>query len=248
MKTDRNSFAVVFFLTLIGLTVRISAPLSASFPLNDGGLFYRMILDLQANHFALPTYTTYNNAVLPFAYPPLAFYFYALVSSLSHISILKLMQFLPAIVSGLTIPAFYLLAKEMLDSKAQVALALLAFAFVPRTFDWLIMGGGVTRSLGLLFALLAMRQAYLLFSTHSTRATLAMIVLGALVVYTHPEATTHTAISAIFFYLWKDRSIKGLVRALIAAIGISNPVITPIAFIILKMPNRLFSKLFILST
>ncbi|MDO8755268.1 MAG: hypothetical protein Q7J80_15330, partial [Anaerolineales bacterium] len=179
-----------------------------------------MILDIQANHFGLPPFTTYNNAAIPFAYPPLAFYLYASISSLGHIPVLKLMQFLPAIVSALTIPAFYLLAKEMLDSKAQAALALLAFTFAPRAFDWLIMGGGVTRSLGLLFALLAMRQAYLLFSIHSNRATLVMIVLGALVVYTHPEAATHTVLSAIFFYLWKDRSIKGLVRAGIVAIGI----------------------------
>ncbi|MBI5963260.1 MAG: hypothetical protein HY863_07285 [Chloroflexi bacterium] len=220
MKTDRASFTLVFFLTLVGLSVRISSPLSASFPLNDGGLFYKMILDLQANHFALPSYTSYNNAAIPFAYPPLAFYLYGWISSIGHIPLLKLMQILPAVVSALTIPAFYLLAKEILDSKTQAALALLAFAFVPRAFDWLIMGGGVTRSLGLLFALLAMRQAYLLFSIKSDRAIPAMILLGALVVYTHPEAATHAVISAIFFYLWKDRSIKGLSRAMIAARGI----------------------------
>jgi len=226
LKTDRISFALIFFLTLIGLTVRISAPLSASFPLNDGGLFYRMILDLQSNRFVLPPFTTYNNAAIPYAYPPLAFYLYGLISSLGQIPVLKLMQLLPAIVSALTIPAFYLLAKEMLESKTQAALALLAFAFVPRAFDWLIMGGGVTRSLGLLFALLAMRQAYLLFSSHSNHTihaaptALAMIVLGALVVYTHPEAAIHTAISAVFFYVWKDRSIKGLAWAALVAIGI----------------------------
>jgi hypothetical protein len=28
-----------------------------------------MILDLQANHFILPAYTTYNHAHIPFAYP-----------------------------------------------------------------------------------------------------------------------------------------------------------------------------------
>jgi len=219
-KNDRASFALVFFLTVIGLAVRISAPQSASFPLNDGGLFYRMILDLQANHLALPSHTTYNNAAIPFAYPPFAFYVYALISSASHISLLKLMQFLPSIVSALTIPAFYLLATEILVSKTQSGLAALAFAFVPRGFDWLIMGGGVTRSLGLLFALLAMRQAYLLFSRSSNRPVPAMIGLGALVLLTHPEAAVHTAIGAIYFYLWKDRSLKGLMRAAMVAAGI----------------------------
>ena len=179
MKIDRVSFALVFFLTLVGFAVRISAPLSGSFPLNDGGLFYKMILDLQGNHFILPDYTTYNNAALPFAYPPFAFYFYGLIASAGQVSVLKLMQFLPSIVSALTIPAFYLLAKEILDSKAQAALALLAFTFVPRTFDWLIMGGGVTRAFGLLFALLAMRQSYIFFSRQSQGTALAMIGLGA---------------------------------------------------------------------
>ena len=220
MKIDRVSLGLVFFLTLVGLAVRISAPLSGSFPLNDGGLFYKMILDLQGNHFILPDYTTYNNAALPFAYPPFAFYFYGLIASAGKVSVLKLMQFLPSIVSALTVPAFYLLAKEILDSKAQAALALLAFTFVPRAFDWLIMGGGVTRAFGLLFALLAMRQSYIFFSRQSQGTSLAMIGLGALVVYTHPEAVTHTVISAVFFYLWKDRSMKGLMRAIIAALGI----------------------------
>lgn len=220
MKIDRISFALVFILTIVGLAVRISAPLSASFPLNDGGLFYKMTLDLWGNHFVLPNYTTYNNALLPFAYPPFAFYFYGLIASAVQVPVLRLMQFMPSIVSALTIPAFYLLAKEILDSKAQAALALLAFTFVPRAFDWLIMGGGVTRAFGLLFALLAMRQAYIFFSPNSKHNSLAMIGLGALVVYTHPEAVTHTAISAFFFYLWKDRSIKGFMRAIIAAFGI----------------------------
>ena len=220
MKTDRITFAVVLFFTLTGLAIRISAPLATSFPLNDGGLFYRMILDLQEHHFALPIYTTYNNALLPFAYPPFAFYFYGAISRLGNIHILKLMQFLPSIISALTIPAFYLLAREMLDSKAQVLLALLAFTFVPRGFDWLIMGGGVTRSLGLLFTILAMRQAYCLFSNQSKYTIFPMIIVGSLVVYTHPEATIHTIISAIVFFLWKGRSIKGVLLAANVTLGV----------------------------
>src|SRR5690349_21748697 len=118
MKTDRQDIILLSFITLIGLFIRLSPALSTSFPLNDGGLFYKMMLDLQENHFVLPLYTSYNNAQLPFAYPPLAFYIYAVLSSLMHVPVIKLMQFAPAIISALTIPAFFLFAREVLKEKS----------------------------------------------------------------------------------------------------------------------------------
>ncbi len=220
-KPDRIGVAFAGFVTLIGLLVRIAVPLTSSFPLNDGGLFYAMILDLQNNHYLLPAVTTYNSYSIPFAYPPLAFYFYALLNSLTRLPLLDIVRLLPAVISGLTIPAFFLLATELLESRAQAALATLIFAFVPRAFDWLIMGGGITRSLGLLFALLAMRQAYILFSRRSLKDLLLMIGLGALVVYTHPEATIHTILTALLFFLWKDRSRKGLLYLAATALGVA---------------------------
>lgn len=219
-KQDPTLIASVFFLTLIGLAVRLSAPLQATFPLNDGGLFYAMILDLQHAHFALPSFATYNAATIPFAYPPLAFYITGLLSDLLHVSVLDLVRILPAIISTLTIPAFYLLAKEITSSKVQVILAVFAFAMLPRDFAWLIMGGGITRSFGLLFAILTMTFAYRFYNGHATRHLLACILLGALTVLTHPEATVHTAITALIFYLWKDRSLKGFLLSLVMAVGI----------------------------
>lgn len=73
-KKDSSLITVVLFFTLIGLAIQLPAPLQAIFPLNDGGLFYGMIIDLQAANYALPTYATYNSLTIPFAYPPLACY------------------------------------------------------------------------------------------------------------------------------------------------------------------------------
>ena len=108
MKNNERDIFFVALLTILGMAVRLSASLSASFPLNDGGLFYQMIVDLQNNNFILPVTTTYNFAEIPFAYPPFAFYVYGLLST-SGLPLLKLMQFLPAIVTTLTIPTFYFL-------------------------------------------------------------------------------------------------------------------------------------------
>ena len=219
-KQDPTLIASVLFFTLIGLAVRLAAPLQAAFPLNDGGLFYAMIVDLQQAHYVLPAFATYNAATIPFAYPPLAFYVTGLLADLLHISVLDLVRVLPAIISTLTIPAFYLLAKEITSSKVQVILAVFAFAMLPRDFAWLIMGGGITRSFGLLFAILTMTFAYRFYNRHATRHLLACILLGALTVLTHPEATVHTAITALVFYLWKDRSLKGFLLSLLIATGI----------------------------
>jgi hypothetical protein len=224
MKTEHRDIFFVALLTILGLAVRISAPLSASFPLNDGGLFYQMVLDLQQNHFTLPTFTTYNHANIPFAYPPLAFYVYGFLNQISTISLLTLMRFLPAIISTFTIPAFYFLAKDLLNHKDQALFATLAFAVVPRAFAWLIMGGGMTRSLGFLLAILALHQAYLLFSSYSKQRLILTAIFSGLVVLTHPEATVHTFIGATFFYLWKNRTIQGAIYAVI--VGISTLAIS----------------------
>ena len=218
MKNDQRNIFFVALLTILGLSVRMSAALSATFPLNDGGLFYQMIIDLQNNNFALPAVTTYNFAEIPFAYPPLAFYLYSLLSS-SGIPLLKLMQFLPAIITAFTIPVFYFFTKDILGNKQQALFGTMAFALLPRAFDWLIMGGGVTRSLGFLFAILAIHQAYLLF-TNPTHCNLILATLfSGLVVSTHPEAAVHTVIAAVFIYVWKDRTIKGVFRAGTVALG-----------------------------
>lgn len=212
--------AVVAFATFVGLGIRLAVVATSPFPLNDGGLFYTMITDLVSNRLALPAFSSYNSVAVPYAYPPLGLYFYAILSLTTRFSLLQLVQYGPPILSAASIPAFYVLAQAIVKSKPQAAMATLVFALLPRAFDWLMMGGGVTRTFGMLFALLAMHQAFLVFSTRSNRALVLLIVFGSLVVYAHPEAATHTAVTAILFYLWQDRSRKGLIAGLLAAGGV----------------------------
>ncbi|MGB7874648.1 MAG: glycosyltransferase family 39 protein [Anaerolineales bacterium] len=217
---DPAFIAIIIFITLIGLAIRLAPTLQTQFPLNDGGLFYAMIVDLQEAHYALPLFAAYNHAQIPFAYPPLAFYITGLLADLLHIAPIELVRILPALISTLTIPAFYLLARELTDSPLQIVFGTFAFALLPRTFAWSIMGGGITRSFGMLFAMLTMVYAYRFYKAHQTRHLLSSILLGALTVFTHPEASVHTAITALVFYLWKDRSRKGFLLSLGIAAGI----------------------------
>jgi hypothetical protein len=219
----RNSEALLFLFSaiLFGGFVRLYPAWQAGFPLNDGGLFYQMILDLQKAHYSLPDVTTYNSMQIPFAYPPLAFYLTARLGDLLHVSILDLVRLLPAIISTITIPAFYLLANELTKTKNQVIFGTLAFALLPRAFAWQIMGGGITRSFGLLFALLTMLFALRFYRQSRIFDFLMCILFGTLVVLTHPEAAVITALSALFFYVWENRSVRGL----LASLGIAASIL-----------------------
>ena len=221
-ENQEEQFPIIFviFATLLGLVVRIAPPLQASFPLNDGGLFYVMIRDIQQNNYALPAFTSYNFATLPFAYPPLAFYLTGLLADLTHVDLLDLLRILPAIFSTLTIPAFYLLAKHFLPNRLASAIATVCFALMPRGFEWHVMGGGITRSIGLLLAMLTMGTAVQLFKTEQKRFILWTLVWGALLVATHPEASLQTALAVLIFYLFLNRSLKGSIHSAIVAIGI----------------------------
>jgi len=137
-----------FFLLLaliFGSWYRVSVPLDAGFPINDGGLFYLMIQALRENHYRLPEYIHYNGLNIPFAYPPLAFYIAGLLTDFFHTNIIKIMLYSPGIVLILTIPAVYYLAKLLLKSEFQAGLSSLFYSVMPGSITWVIMGGGVTR-------------------------------------------------------------------------------------------------------
>ncbi len=137
--------------------------LGQGFPLNDGGMFYAMVEDLRAAGYALPAETSYNGGDIPYVYPPFSFYVAAVLVDLGGWSLIDVFRFLPLIVSTLTIVAFYPLARAVLGDREWAAVATLFFALAPRAFDWEIAGGGLTRSFGFLFAILAINQAYRLY-------------------------------------------------------------------------------------
>lgn len=221
LGTSASDAIFAILVTIVNITLRLPMALQVQAPLNDGGLFYQMILDLQANHFLLPLFTTYNNAYIPFAYPPFGLYFAGLISSLFHIDVLTLARFLPSIINALSAPAFYFLARSILGPKRETAFsATLVFILTPRGFIWQIMGGGLTRAFGLLFALLTLRAAYELYTKHNNNLLIPLVCFGTLTVLSHPEAATHTVIAALIFYFLLDRSVQGALLSIQAASAI----------------------------
>ncbi len=213
------SFTVFLLLlaVLFGAYVRLVIPLQSKFPVLDGGLFYTMMRDLLASDFRLPLSTSYNHLDIPFAYPPLPFYLATIVYRALDLDLLELLRWLPAFFSLLTLPAFFLLMRELLNSAPQAALATLLFALLPRSYEWLVMGGGITRAPGMLFFLLFLWMCYRTFARRERKAALWAAILGGLTLLSHPERALHAAVSGLLFWLWLDRSWAGTRRAL--AIG-----------------------------
>ncbi|MDQ4035539.1 MAG: glycosyltransferase family 39 protein [Chloroflexota bacterium] len=211
--------ASLLVVLVVGLAVRTPLILQSDFPLHDGGLFHMMAHEIRDAGFGLPMTTAYNNAAIPFAYPPLGIYALALGSQV--IDPLQLLRFLPLLYSVLAIVGVYVLTAVAL-SRRHALVASLVFALTPQAFYWLIVGGGVTRGLGLVLALFTIAAAIRGCRDGGRLLIGAAGVLGGLTIVTHPEAAAFAAASTAVLCLvnreWRSRSIPLLAMA---AIGLT---------------------------
>ena len=141
--------------------------------------------------------TSYNGGSIPFTYPPLGFYLTAGLHLTTGASLLDVMAWLPALIATLTIPAFYLLARRLLERSDLALMATLAFALIPRSYEWLIMGGGITRAPGMLFALLALAAVIRLVHRPTWKDASLLGILIALTALSHLEMAWFTFFSLL---------------------------------------------------
>lgn len=204
----------------MALAVRALWVLSAGFPLNDGGLFYVFASDIQANGYVLPAFSSYNDGSIPLAYPPLAFYLAALLDDLTPLSLLDAMWVLPLAGSVAVVGAFYLLAKLLLKDRWTIVLASIIFLLAPRSFIWLIMGGGLTRALALALALVAIHQARRATRDHQVAPAVRAAVLLGLSVLTTLETAAWAVMSLPLFTLFPFESRQVFLRRALTLAGI----------------------------
>jgi len=203
---------------LVALAVRGRHVLLAGGPLNDGGMFATMSHDIQRAGYALPEFTTYNGADIPFAYPPFALYLAALVEATTPLSMVDVYWLLPLAGALLAVLAFYFLARTIFEGRLVPLVATLGFALVPRAFEWLVMGGGATRGLGLAAALGAV-AAFRYASQHRDRRWLGVAtMLAAVTLLSHMEATVFLA-AGIALSALERRDRWTLVAWVAAALG-----------------------------
>lgn len=203
----------------LGFLVRASYVLPRDFPLNDGGLFYMMVQELKQAHYRLPATSSYNFSDIPYGYSPLGFYLAALLTDLTPLDLLDAFRWLPLTVTTATMIAFLFLARAMLPSATAAVAAVFAFALIPRSFLWLLMGGGITRSLGFLFAILSLHQMYLLYTKRQWRFALRASLFSGLTVLSHLGTAPFLAFSSALFFLFYGRHARGVTGSLVVALG-----------------------------
>lgn len=211
---DEWGTLILILSCVVGAYMRFSPTMLAGFAINDGGMFAVMVDDLRANHFILPAFTTYNHLNIPYAYPPLGFYFGALASLIFGLDSTQVVRWVPAFFATLSIPAFYFLALQLLKNKFHAAVSTFFFALMPRALSWFVMGGGLTRSPGQFFMLLTLAVVIRLYEKDRRSDILLAGVFSGLAVMSHPEAAVHTFVSAIFLWLMLSRSRKSFVQSL----------------------------------
>ena len=108
---------------------------------------------------------------------------------------MDLLRWIPLVVSMLCVGALGWLAWRILPPVAALA-ATFMYALMPHAYDWVIAGGGITRGVGLLFALVAMAVAADRRHSSSMASVATGLLLG-LSALSHPQAAVFGVIGCL---------------------------------------------------
>ena len=202
---------IIFFLAVIiilGTVLRVTVISKSPYPINDGGLFYRMVIDLQQNNYQIPKYTTYNLQNIPFAYPPLPFYLVGFLNDFFNIDLFTLFRFVPLFFNILAIPLVFLFSRKLVKGDDTIALLSTAiWAILPPSFEWLIMGGGVTRSIAFTFSLLGCYYFVKYLDSRNPWHLVIGVIAGGITGLSHLEIfwVMWITVAVIWFFFEKSR-------------------------------------------
>ncbi len=211
---------------LIGLLRRLTIAGPPGFPMGEGGLFLLFSQGILDAGLRLPLEVAYGGEVLPFAYPPLAFWLAAGLSRLTGAGLESVYYYLPLFLNLLAIPAFCLLAARALGDRVAFALAALLYVQLPESYIWQITGGGLPRALGALFALLAVAAALRGAGAGSWRAGLVPGALTGFAILSHMEWGMFAATGVALAFLLRGRGwerIPPLATAGAVALSLAAP-------------------------
>jgi hypothetical protein len=193
---------------------------SHPYPSFGAGLYLLIAEQISQAGYALPqSIPYYTEGGVPFAYPPLMFYVVAAIQNLTGLDPITVTRFLPGIVTIAYLVPTYLLARDLLNSRPQAALASLIVAVSPPVIQWHISAGGIVRAPAFLFALTGIYAGLRLYRDRDQRWVVPSLVLFTLTVLTHPVYTVFFALSYFLLFLEYDRTLWGLTRGAVVGFG-----------------------------
>jgi predicted aspartyl protease len=231
----------------LGVVVRLVPVLGAAGAVGDGGLIHAMVDDIRATGMGIPATTSYNELGIPFAYPPLSLLLAAFLGEGTGASTLDVLRWLPLLLSIGGLVAFAWLAWRVLPPVAAIS-ATFAYALMPHAYDWVIAGGGLTRGLGLLAALVAMALAAGRPTESIRLPALAGLALGVAVL-SHPQAAIFGAVGCLVLSLappagrWARNAAVAAAVALVVALPWLSGIVATHGVAILANPANRFEPL-----
>lgn len=132
----------------VAMAYRLSFFASETMPILDGGMFHEFIAAVEENDLWLPPTAIYNHNELPFAYPPLSFWLGAWLHTTFEVEIVQVLRVYPFVMHliylAMLVPLWRGFGLPWTGALMALALALMIY----QSFEWLIMGGGLTRATG----------------------------------------------------------------------------------------------------
>lgn len=190
-----------------------------SFAISNGGLWKAIADQISANHFVLPKTFMFNGESLQLVYPPLAGYLTAAAAHITGAPVTMILLWLPMSLTLLALTAFFLFARAYFGDR-RADLAVLIFPLTFQSVTTFTVGGGVPRSLGLLFQLLAWWAACRSWKT-AKGAVVAGVFLG-MAGLSHPSAAFWGVCGVLFFGLLERR----FSFAFLLIIGVTSALVT----------------------
>ncbi len=216
----------------LGIVVRLVPVMGASFPLGDGGMFLGVVEQLQTNAYRLPEFLSYNGLDIPFSYPPLGFYSAAAFTDLLGVPAIVSLRWLPFLFSVLTVIAFWALARTTLPERTSTLGALFAFGTLPLAYRYFVMGAGITRAPGFLFAILTVWLTYQLCVTDRPRFAILAGVAAAATLMSHPNGAwfaTYSAALVVAFHARSRTALLGAATVVVIAGALTAPWFVTVA-------------------
>lgn len=214
---DRPWLALALFPGAVAVAVYLA---TNPYPAYSAGLYAKIAEQIAGGGYAPPVAIPgYTADGVPFAYPPLQFYVFAVLLDLG-IGPVAVARWLPGVGVLAALVPIYLLGRDVADSRPAGAAAAALVALNPQVLEWHLSAGGVVRAFAYLYAMTAIYAGYRLFDAdrggHGRRRR--AVALGAaafgLTVLTHPTYSLFVVVSYLLFWLFCDPSLRGFLSGL----------------------------------
>jgi len=176
----RNERWVVLALIAAGAAIRLISQAFVGYegPAGLGGLYLEFSRQIIEHGYQLPSQVPfYTDGGIPYAYPPGPFYVQAILVNGLGVPAFVTVNLLPAALSVMGLPLFYLLVRKLRLSARTRVLAMAAFAVCPSAFVEQIQAAGGPEAMGTL-AMILLFLAMLHWRDRGTYGAAILVGLG----------------------------------------------------------------------